>query len=716
MVLLGLGLIGCLGRHKGPIAEAPEARAPVVVDISIEGNGRGWQGTSDYLVRAAMEQGDSARFWWVAPRQRAVRLDQAVLTEDAWRIETWYAHHGYFDARFLGWEVVSLRGHDERVRLVGHVDEGEPTVVKSVTWVVVDGQGAPDPNQTFARVVGRPLANLLKRQAAIQEDDRFSLSAYQETKDQTELRLRDQSFAYARVSGEVRVDGDAHTAEVRYLCHTGPPSRFGAVRLEGETTVPQDVIRDEIQLEAGDAFSATALGRTQRDLFALGTFSVVNVVPELDPLGGPNGGPNPIVPVRVELTESRWRQLRVGGGVAVQNGKQDLRASTELQHVNLLNRLWRLQTAVQGGYTWLARWDDVLSSEESAASTGALSGGPSAKISADLTIPRFPTPKWRLEHHAAFELGVEENYQYATPTFSTALSWRPGHRWVLGFSGNLQYYLYFNEPAGFSGLSTSGSALDTANPFFLTYLQETALYDSRDDVLNTTRGTYLSLAVSEAGPPGQFSYLRIESDNRKYLRLGKALHELFNVRPKLYMAGRLAGGFIQPFAQDGEVAGAVPYAQRLYLGGSNSVRGWIDQHLGSYQWRCNGSGAGWQFSALQTTIPEDGAPWPEGGVDACELEIVPEGGLLSAYGSLELRYFLPGALEDFGLVGFTDIGMTWTDPEDLSIPLQPSFGLGLRYATPVGPLRVDVARRVGDLPMFAQEPRYQLYISLSEAF
>ena len=109
-------------------------------------------------------------------------------------------------------------------------------------------------------------------------------------------------------------------------------------------------------------------------------------------------------------------------------------------------------------------------------------------------------------------------------------------------SSNFQYYLYFNEPAGFAGLSTSGNDLDTANPFFLTYLNQSVLYDSRDDLLNTTRGTYLSLSVSEAGPPGQFAYLRIESDNR----------------PKLYAAGRLAGGFIHPTALTGEEREAVP--------------------------------------------------------------------------------------------------------------------------------------------------------------
>lgn len=714
MVWLGIALVGCMAHRATSVAEPGATRPPTVVDIRMEGNGRALAGTSDYLLEATMEQGESQRFWWLSPRQRAVHLDENVLKEDAWRIETWYAHHGYFEARFLGWEVQSRPGwRSDRVQIVGHVEEGEPTLVTSVTWEVVDEHGRPDPSRTFASVVGKPLANLLARQAAIQRGARFTLTAYEETKDQTRLRLRDQSFAYAEVTGEVNVNGDTHEASVRYLCRTGPPSRFGEVKLEGDLRVPLDVVRDEIELESGDAFSATDLARTQRDLFALGTFSVVNVVPELDSTGGPAGGPNPIIPVRIELVESRWRQLRLGGGAAVENGKEDLHASVEFDHVNLFNRLWRLQTSASGGYTWLARWDEVLSSEEQTP-TSTLSGGPSANVSADLVIPRFPGPDFRLENTAAFEIGVEESYQYVTPTFSSALSWRPKRGWIFSFSGNFQYFNYFNVIGGFYGLSTSGNQLDTENPYYLTWLSQNATYDSRDDVLNTTRGSYLTLTLSEAGPPGQYAYLRIDSDNRRYFRMGNLMHRALGVRPKLLAAGRLAGGFIQPYTWSTSSRDTVPYAQRLYLGGSNSVRGWTDQHLGAYQWRCTGSGEGWQPSEIDTAIPKDGDPW--GTEEACALDTVPFGGLLSVYGSAELRYFLPGALEDLGLVLFSDAGMTWEDPASRDIPIQVSFGLGLRYATPVGPLRIDVARRMGDLPMFEHEPRWSPYISLSEAF
>jgi outer membrane translocation and assembly module TamA len=43
-------------------------------------------------------------------------------------------------------------------------------------------------------------------------------------------------------------------------------------------------------------------------------------------------------------------------------------------------------------------------------------------------------------------------------------------------------------------------------------------------------------------------------------------------------------------------------------------------------------------------------------------------------------------------------------------------GAGLRYKSPIGPVRLDLARRLDDEPMFSLEPRYGVHFSVSEAF
>lgn len=689
---------------------------PIVARVHFQGNGGSLSSTGDYLLRGAMVQQASPAFWRLAPRKRALRLDGAELYRDAYRIETWYAHHGFFDARFLGWELVQqhpTRGHRTPVvTLIGHVEEGAETTISSVTWEMVDEKGAPT-GQSFESAVGRPLANLLRRSAPAQKGDRFGLDAYNETRDATVARLQDTSFAYATVSGEVKVDADQHAAELRFLCHPGPPCTVGAVHIKGRSKVPEALIRDQVHIEQGDAFSASDLAKTQRDLFALGTFSMVNVVPELDlqrPLPEDPGyadykGPSSVVPVDIEIRDSRWRQLKLGGGVAVEDGKEELHASTSFQHANLLNRLLHLSADLTGGYTWLASWGDVLGTDSATSESDAtLSGGPSLTLDLGLDLPRFLRPTLRLENDLTFALGVDQTSQYLTPTFSTVLSWRPLKRWTYSLGYNLQYYRYFNAVGSFRKLSTSGSDLDTQNPYFLTTLSEGLVYDSRNDPINPRRGAYGTLGLDEAAPPGDFDFLRLNADGRIFRPLGRAIERMTGWRPPLYFAGRLGGGLIQPYALFGTGRDSVPFAERLTLGGSTSVRGWTSEHLGPYAWACDSSDSGWCFSSPTTSAPAD-------------TEILPTGGLISVFGSAELRAWLTGRWDDVGFVAFTDSGMVWSDWSTLGeIAPQWSVGGGVRYKTPVGPLRLDLARRLGDPVVFQQEPHWALYFSLSEAF
>ncbi len=707
-------LCGCLPPRIRSAADVD----PIVREVRIEGNGGGFSGTSDYLVKTAMVQLESPRFWRIAPRERAVRLSRDELTRDAWRIETWYAHQGFFEARFLGWEVVERRPRKNRtpvVDLVGHVEEGPPTNIASVTWLVVDEQGHPT-EQSFESVVKGPLARELRNRAAAQPGDRFTLAAHEETRDLTLLKLRDQSFAYAEVRGEVDVRADEHEADLRYLCQPGPACRFGEVTLTGASKVPRDLIRQKLAVREGQAFSARAIATTQRDLFALGTFSVVNVKPALDrpkPLPPSEGPveppplPSDVVPVTIELQDSRWRQLRLGGGVAAQTGKQELRASAGFSHVNLGGRLLQLDVEALAGYTWLSSLADLVDTGDSA--TGEeLGGGPLLSLGLGLDAPRLPVPALKLENDLSLDLGVEEAWQYVTPTFSTALTWSPIRHWTYGFGAGLRYYQWFNASDSVSGFSTSGSELDTQNPYFLTTLSQTVLYDSRNDPVAPARGSYVSLQLDEALPPGMFDFVRLEVEGRRYFPLGRLLDALLGWYPRATLGGRLGGGLIQTYELFGAERAGVPFDERLTLGGSNSVRGWQDGHLGPYAWSCDAEG-GNCYSDPSEALCAPG--------ESCDTATIPTGGLVSSFGSLELRTYLPGQWDDYGFVVFADAGMVWWDLQSVGQPApQLSLGVGLRYRTPVGPLRIDVARRMGDPVMFDHEPRWAPYFSLSEAF
>ena len=115
--------------------------------------------------------------------------------------------------------------------------------------------------------------------------------------------------------------------------------------------------------------------------------------------------------------------------------------------------------------------------------------------------------------------------------------------------------------------------------------------------------------------------------------------------------------------------------RRIYAGGAGSVRGY-----------------GYKNIAPRT---------PEG-------EII--GGRSSLVASGEIRYRLTG---QFGLVAFADLGNAYSTVLPQASGLKVGVGIGVRYLTPVGPLRLDVAAPLQRGP---GDPAVAVYVGLGQAF
>ena len=185
------------------------------------------------------------------------------------------------------------------------------------------------------------------------------------------------------------------------------------------------------------------------------------------------------------------------------------------------------------------------------------------------------------------------------------------------------------------------------------YLGVQLVWDARDDPVMATHGLLVStdLSTSNRLLGSDFRYLRWYSQFDLYRKVASVAES------SVTWGQSVRVGLAQAYGQE-----LIPDA-RFFAGGSFSVRGYDTESLGPTE-------------DLGGTI---------GPVGGAALLVVNE----------ELR--LPLLAGITGVV-FFDAGQVWTKISDFGKELAKSFGLGLRAATPIGPIRLDVARPLDGAP------------------
>ena len=199
--------------------------------------------------------------------------------------------------------------------------------------------------------------------------------------------------------------------------------------------------------------------------------------------------------------------------------------------------------------------------------------------------------------------------------------------------------------------------------FLLTQFAELT-WNTSDRAVNATRG-FVALIRAEHSATGilsDFDFVKAVIEGRRYLRLWR----------RTTLAGRLKLGFVEPYG-DTDVA---PFNVRFYAGGPGSIRGFGLNRVGP--------------------LAADG---------------VPLGGHGVIEGSMELRFAVIGEL---GGVFFVDFGQVYPASLDYRLEdLRYAVGPGIRYNTPIGPVRFDVGFI---LDRRTDEPFGRIELSILQAF
>ena len=189
------------------------------------------------------------------------------------------------------------------------------------------------------------------------------------------------------------------------------------------------------------------------------------------------------------------------------------------------------------------------------------------------------------------------------------------------------------------------------------------VYDNRDSRLNPTRG-FRVLAYAEPSYDilSGAAFLKLKGEGSAYQSLDTA--------SKFVLAERVAIGSIV-----GTGLQNVPADRRFYSGGGGSVRGYAYQGIG----------------------PKDFTGQPIGGLSFFET-------------SVEMRI---AVTDTIGIVPFVDAGTVSTKSVPNFSDVKVGAGVGLRYVTPFGPLRIDAAVPLNRDP---SDPHFGIYAGIGQAF
>ncbi len=567
------------------------------------------------------------------------RFTSSTLEADLAAIRSLYRSNGFRDARVSGSVVLRPGGGGFDVGI--DIDEGSPTLVASLETSGMAEFPADERRFQFAAAAGQPFS-----EASIATDRQRIL-----------WEFFDAGYQDVRFGWRAEPSGSPRRVALLYDVSHGRPLRTGRVALSGASRTRPDVLARNIELREGEPLSQAAMFATQRNLYDLGSFSKVDVA-----LQNPDGAETDRT-VLIQVEEARRWAFGFGGGAEIgQIGRNTAeltnpageagfspRMTVEVTRLNMLGKAHtlsfntRLSLLQQRGlFTYQApRW--------------------------------FDSDRWQLAITGLYDTFRNVN-TFAGRRVEGALQLSQN----LSRTTTVLYrYAYRRTSVDEQTLHIEPLLVPlVSQPVRVGSLSSTYISDRRDNPTDTAAGMYstLNIALASKLVGSQPSFARVIAQNSTY-------HQL---RPRLVFARSLQLGVAVPWGR--YVTGGdqspgfarrpdprVPLAERYFGGGANSHRGFAYNQAG----------------------PRDAATG------------FPLGGGAQLLNSVELRFPLGGV--DLSGVVFHDAGNVFSRPSRISLRsaqfvrptatgteydfdyLVHAMGFGVRYRTPIGPVRLDLA-------------------------
>jgi len=518
------------------------------------------------------------------------RLDETQLQDDLQKVREFYQNHGYIDVAVR--DVTKQRTSSGALQIVIAIDEGPQYHVGKLTFV-----GYKATTEQKLRAVVKMKEGSVYSAKAIKDDAKALADAY-------------GSGGYVDLT-IVPETSQAHDRliDITYKIDEGQRSYVERISISGNTRTKDKVIRREVLIAPGDIFNTVRVETSKKRLENLGYFSKVDTFPVDTEVEGRKY-------LDIQVEEKRTGSLNFGAGFSTVDS---LIGFIELTQGNFDITNWPSLTG--GGQKFRIR----------------LQGGTERKdVELALTEP------WFMDRPISVGLTTyyhEANYLssiYDQRNYGFSLDVRKGIRPFL--YGSLSYRLESIDTFNVA-LSASPELIAETGPSTKSVFSANLTWDRRDNPFLTRSGERITYTWWVAGPGGTEQIYGFDVEASKYWRLPWDTILLINAE----VAGVDAWG---------DQTKLVKIYDRLFLGGSNNLRGFDFRDVG----------------------PKDRDGEPLGGQSMARATI---------------EWTFPIVEKARGAL-FYDTGFVNTNPWDYNFNnVASDIGFGLRLDLPIGPLRVD---------------------------
>lgn len=577
-------------------------------------------------------------------------LDEGELPRDVLRLRLYYRQRG-FRAATVDTSVVR---RDDQVRIQFDISEGEPTLVRTLD------------------VVG---AESLLDSATIASDltlavgDRLDLVVLGEGERRLAERLRKEGYVGGQVLREYFIPADSRVADLVLRVEPGARVRIGDVTIVGAGPVGDDVIRELLRFEPGQWFSEDRIVESQRSLYSLEALRWANISSER------RAETDTLIDIRVEVAPAPKRSLQTGAGLQTD---QCVQAQAQLTYRNFLGdaRILRFTGRVSNLFASQLQGQfpctDVSPIEvyqqldyllEAGFEQPVFSDGRN-NLRASVFAERETVPDLYVRNAVGGQLWFSRRLQ---GNMQLTFGYLPALTSFDEASADIYFCVSFGvcDPVDIGVLTQAN---------WLSPLTVLWTFDRTDDPFGATRGWYLATELEQAGnlTLSDYHYTRGAIDGAYFHRVTPSVVGGLHLR-----TGALFPYYGNLFDREESTGDPVVHPQkRFFAGGPQSVRGFGTNLLGPTvlvldDEDCQG------YADFQQCA--DGVP-------PTTFSQRPLGGNAVFEGSVEARFLVN---RHWTLAAFVDFGQVWEKVDDRP-PIVATPGAGVRYRSPVGPLRLDI--------------------------